>query len=234
MRIFQRVFKYLTLCILLSGMNKPGWARNTYLAVIFIAGTLALAGQLYFSIRDPSTPIAESLVHFFSFFTIITNIMATVCAATVLFGPGSQWGRFFSRASVFTAVTVYIIIVGLVYNLILRSTWQLAGIGSLLSDILHVAMPALFVLFWVIYVHKPDLKWNTLLWLIYPFFYGLYCVIFGFFTAYYPYSFMNVNALGYVHVFRNLFGLLGAFLVISLVLVGAAKLMSLSRNKKPA
>src|ERR1044071_1883578 len=91
----------------------------------FIAGTawFALIGQLYLILVNRTTTIPETLLRFFSFFTILSNIIVALSLSTLLVGPNGKWGRFFSKPSTLTAITVYITVVGAIYNGILRFLW---------------------------------------------------------------------------------------------------------------
>lgn len=64
--------------------------------------------------------VVETIIRFFSFFTILTNLLVALCFTFLLTKSSSALRSFFYRKSTLTAVTVYILIVGLVYNLILR------------------------------------------------------------------------------------------------------------------
>jgi hypothetical protein len=66
---------------------------------------------------------------------------------------------FFSKPSVTTAIAVYIFIIGLVYNIILRNLWQPQGSQKIADELLHVAVPLLYVLYWLIFAKKNPLQW---------------------------------------------------------------------------
>jgi MFS superfamily sulfate permease-like transporter len=69
----------------------------------------------------------ESLIRFFSYFTILTNTLAASVLTSAMLG---HTRTFLSRPKVQTAVAVYITIVASVYFLILRHLWQSARTGS--------------------------------------------------------------------------------------------------------
>ena len=213
-----------------SGMKNER-LRTLCLALITVAGILALTTQFCFYIHKPSAPVTENIIRYFSYFTMESNIMVTLCAAFLLLAPRSKPGTFFSSPPVFSAITVYIIIVCLVYNLVLRPLYHLKGLESGANELLHVVIPVLFVLYWAVYLPKKQLTWNVLPWLIYPLLYGIYTLIRGAFSGYYPYPFLNVVKIGYPHVMINFGFLLILFLTVSLILVFIAKL-SLKRTDK--
>jgi Co/Zn/Cd efflux system component len=53
----------------------------------------------------------------------LTNLLVAVCCTLIVLNIHS----FFTRNTVLSAVTVYICIVGLIYNVILRKQWNLQG-----------------------------------------------------------------------------------------------------------
>ena len=198
-----------------------------FLILIAITGWFALASQLYLIIQNRVVSVAETIIRFFSFFTILTNLIVAICVTVLLLKPNSKWGRWFLKPAIFTAITVYITIVGVIYNVILRFLWQPQGLQYVTDELLHTVIPLLFILFWFLYVSKTGLKYkNALPWLIYPLLYVVYTAIHGAITGFYPYPFVNVGELGYGKVLINTCGLLIAFLGLSLFLIAVAKFVS--------
>src|SRR5665647_3043722 len=88
------------------------------LSPIVILSWFALVAQFYLIIKNRIAPIPETIIRYFSFYTILTNLLVAVCFSFLLAKPKSVWGIFFSKSGVIAAITVYITIVGLVYALI--------------------------------------------------------------------------------------------------------------------
>ncbi|MHB8209187.1 Pr6Pr family membrane protein [Mucilaginibacter sp.] len=209
-----------------------GITKKVFLYIIALMGIIAIILQLYVTIINRVIPVVATLVKYFSFFTIQVNILVTACAICMLFSPKSLWGKFFSRISVISALTVYIIIVSLIYNLVLRQIWNPQGLQKFGDELLHVVMPGLFILFWIFCTSKQNLKWNVGLWLIYPLIYAAYIIIRGTLTGAYPYPFMDAGNLGYVKVFLNTGGLVIVFLSFSLLLVALGKLLAKTEDNR--
>ena len=205
--------------------------KTLFLAITAVAGATALTIQLGFAIAKTSISTTESIVRYFSYFTIQSNIFVTVCAASLLIKPQSKLGRFFSSAKVSSAITVYIIIVGLVYNIVLRKLYHLHGLERFANELLHVFLPVTFVIFWITFVPKKQLTWNVFPWLIYPLLYGIYVLIRGAFVNYYPYPFLNVLQIGYPKVMISFVVLLVLFLMVSLILVAIGKVFFKKANE---
>lgn len=198
-----------------------------YLAGIAILGWFALSAQFYLIIQNRVVSVAETIIRYFSFFTILTNFIVALCVTFLLLKPNTRWGNFFSKTATLTAITVYITIVGIVYNVILRFLWQPQGLQYVVDELLHTVIPILFILLWILFIPKPGLQYkNALPWLIYPLVYVIYTAIHGEMTGYYPYPFINIAELGYNKVLINTGGLLIAFLGLSLFFITVAKFMS--------
>jgi len=201
-----------------------------YLIILFILGWFALGSQLYLIIQNRIVSLPQTVIRYFSFFTILTNLLAAISVSCLWLKPGSRWGRFFSKPTALTAITVYIVIVGVVYNVILRFLWQPRGLQYVTDELLHTVIPGLFLLLWIFYVPQLNLEYkNAFPWLIYPLVYLIWTAIHGEMTGYYPYPFINVTELGYSRVLINCGGLFVAFLGLSLFLIASGKY--LSRNK---
>lgn len=196
-------------------------SAKIFLFVIAIAGWFALAAQLYLIILNRVTSVPETIIRYFSFFTILTNILVTTCCTVLLLKRKSKLNNFYSNAKTLTAITVYITIVGLVYNLILRFLWKPEGLQFLVDELLHTVIPLSFIFFWVFFVPKAKLQWKDIFpWLLYPFGYIIYVLIRGAFSGFYPYPFIDVTKLGYNKVLLNSGMLVVVFVIFSLLYVG--------------
>jgi len=195
-----------------------------YLAAMVIIGWFALVTQFYINMTSGISGIWELMVRYFSYFTIQTNILVAVCFTTLLLKPQSKWGRFFSRQQTLSAITVYIVIVGLIYNTILRFLWEPEGLQKIVDELLHSVIPLLVLFYWFVFTAKDRLQWkNVLPWLIYPFAYIVYVLVRGSVSGFYPYPFINTQRLGLDKVLVNSVGIAFVFICMSLLLVMIAK-----------
>src|SRR5687768_4020290 len=182
-----------------------------YMVLNAIVAWLALILQLYVMLRNAETngltPL-KATWNFFSYFTVLTNLLVAVCLSFILIKPVSSVGRFFSRPSTLAAITLYIFMVGLTYNIILRSVWAPTGLQKWVDEALHVVVPLLFVIFWLLFIPKGSLKWiHPFRWLIYPAVYLVYALLRGEFSGFHAYPFINTAELGYNRVLFNAGGL---------------------------
>jgi hypothetical protein len=206
-------------------------ASRTFLQIGTITGWFAVVFQFYLIIINRVASVPETIIRFFSFFTILTNMLVALCFIFLLLKPKPNWGKFFSRPKTLTAITVYISIVGIVYNTILRHIWNPKGLQLIVDELLHSVIPVFFILYWLIFVPKAELQWkNVFPCLIYPVVYILFVLFRGALSGFYPYPFINVNSLGFNKVLLNSGGLLIVFLGLSLLFVAIGKIIS--RNSR--
>lgn len=208
------------------------WKKNAFLfaALIAVAGFFAVVAQLYLIIVNRVTSIPETIVRFFSFYTILTNILIALCATSILMKRTSRMHLFFSRTSVLTALAVYIVVVGVVYNVVLRFLWDPQGLQYVVDELLHTVIPVLFVIFWIKEVPSANLPWRIIpKWLLYPLLYVIFILIRGEASGFYPYPFLEVIKIGYRETFLNIIFLLFFFCLVSAVFVIADRF---AKNKK--
>jgi hypothetical protein len=187
-------------------------------------GWCSLVFQFYLILANRQASVPETIIRYFTFFTILTNLLVALCFTFLLLDPHSRTGKFFSSASTLTAITTYIILVGIVYNVVLRFLWNPQGLQKLVDELLHTVNPLLFLLFWILFVPKSGLRWRAVfVWLIYPVLYIVLILLRGAGSDYYPYPFVDVTRLGYAKVFFNTSLLILFFLLISLLFVGMGK-----------
>lgn len=204
--------------------------RKLLLFIIALTGWASLIAQLVLTFQHSQTETTETLVRFFSYFTILTNTLVAVFASAQLFSKSPQ-GGFFGHANTQTAITMYITIVGLVFNLVLRGLAKEGIMQAILSDLLHSVIPLLMIAYWWRYVDGQQTSYKSIpIWLIYPAVYAIYTLLRGPFATWYPYPFMNVTKLGYPIVLRNSGILVLAFLFFSFFFVFLGKKKPIQAN----
>jgi hypothetical protein len=209
-------------------MDNAGYngAMRIYAALGALLGWFALALQLYLMlVRSPSpgAMLGEAII-FFSFFTILTNILVALVFSAATFVSTAGWGRFFCRPQVQAATAVYITIVGICYHLLLRQLWNPQGAQLLADMLLHSVMPVAYVLYWFLFASRAGLLWkDAVVWLLYPGLYLVYSLARGAVTGIYPYPFIDVNLLGYGGVLVRALGFLLVFLGTGLLAVGVGR-----------
>jgi hypothetical protein len=197
-----------------------------------LLGWFALLLQLYLMlVQSPggAREMVGTVITYFSFFTILTNfLVALIFTATVFSSetgrPVSGWREFFCRPSVQAGAAAYIAIVGIVYRLLLRQLWNPQGMQWVADVILHDVIPVGYVLYWVLFAPRTELRWKDALgWLVYPAVYAVYVLARGAVSGLYPYPFMDVKVLGYGGVLVHAAVFLLVFLGMGLLVVAVGR-----------
>lgn len=190
-------------------LNKRSKSKVLCASIVVFFTWLAILLQLYLT--------EGSVLNFFSYFTILCNFLIALSLTFSTFMSKTSAGIFFSSGSVQTATALYIFIVGLVYNLVLRGLWVLTGWQLVVDNMLHVVSPILYILYWLIFSPKEKLNWkNGIYWTIFPLCYLIYSLIRGAIVNWYPYPFLNVGNIGYEKVFVNVFAMFFLFFIVGL------------------
>lgn len=194
--------------------------------LIALLGWFALILQLYLLVRsDSPLPVLTKLVNFFSFFTILGNLLVALSLAVCLLSPRSAGAGFFSRNV--PAITLYILFVGLGYNVLLRHVWNPEGWQRVADELLHLVVPLLYVIYWLAFSPKRKLPWPAIWpWMIFPLIYLAYSMIRGALTGLYPYYFIDAGKLGYPVALRYIAVLIAAFFILALCIAGTERSMA--------
>ncbi len=207
-----------------------GPAKNTYQAIGAVIGLAALGLQFYlivFSSPETSQTSNNGVLKFFSYMTILTNILVVLSYVIPLIGRNSMFSLFFSNPTVLSGILVYIAMVGIAYNFLLAHLWDPKGTGLLADILLHYVVPCVYFIYWILFVEKKMQKFiNSFKWLIYPLIYIIFVLILGAISDYYPYPFLNVTGLGYASVFKNIFFLMIGYILLGLLVVLVDKFLS--------
>lgn len=201
--------------------------------LIALSALFSVVVQYELMIANGVTSIAETTIRFFSFFTILTNSLVAIYFVQVSYRNLKNKKLTNINFSNLTAITVYITIVGLVYQILLRQIWNPTGMQKIVDEILHSINPLLVICFWFLNIKGSLLNYRKVLtWLIYPLIYLFYVLIRGHFSNFYPYPFLNVSKLGFTQVLMNSFGMTLLFIVVSIIFIWLNRNMNNWRNKK--
>ena len=197
---------------------------RVYAAVGALLGWFALALQLYLMLVQAPAAMLGAVITYFSFFTNLTNFLVALVFTAAAVRPSAAWGQWVLRPSVQASTAVYIAIVGIVYQLLLRQLWNPQGAQWVADVLLHSVIPVGYVLYWWLFASRDKLSWkNAIGWLVYPGAYLVYTLARGAVSGLYPYPFVDVNALGYGGVLARSAGLMLVFLGMGLLIVAIAR-----------
>ncbi len=188
-----------------------------------LLGVTGIALQFYLAFTARQLPAIETIIRFFSYFTILTNLLVTVYFLVCALAPSSRLGQFGARPEVGTAVTVYILVVGVVYQTVLRGLVPLNEWGRVADNIIHGLVPLYTLGYWLWFISTKPVPVRTLpYWLLYPAAYLAYTLLHGMVAHFYPYPFVDAGALGYQQVLVNSLLVLLVILGLSLLLASVA------------
>lgn len=192
--------------------------RRNFEILGMCAGWFAVLAQLYLMLQNRETAPIESLLRFISYFTILTNTLVALLFTTRVFGADQKRLALFHRKATPMALTSFILVVGLVYQFVLRSLWAPTGLQMVVDELLHSIIPVLMYVYWLMFCSKTTVEWKRLSkWLLYPLGYVVFVLARGHFSGFYPYPFLNVLELGPGSVLLN-----SCFVLLLMLLIMAA------------
>lgn len=175
-------------------------ARIWHLATAAV-GAFALVVQLVLVISGVSVLVTEDppglgerLLHFVSYFTIQSNLVVLVSALLLARRPKKDGAGF---GVVRLAGLVGITVTGLVHWFLLRPLLELTGWSYATDKLLHLVVPTLAVIGWLLFGPRPRITLRiALLGLIWPVAWLVGTLLVGAATGWYPYPFLDVGARG--------------------------------------
>jgi hypothetical protein len=204
-----------------NDIARPG--RASYLfATLRVAIVILAVVAIVATFLDTATRATINPFNFFGYFTMQSNIITAVvlflAALTTFMGRPQTQLLVFARA----CATTYIVIVGIVYNLLLAGLEGGVSLGWA-NWVLHVAFPIYAALDWILFGDRTALPWKKL-WvvLIYPVIWIIVVIIRGATDGWVPYPFLD-PATGYGSV-----AIYCVVIFIATILVGAV-VFALSR-----
>jgi hypothetical protein len=200
-------------------------STRSALAIIAVVAWFALVLQFLLMVQraEPGT-VLHAVINYFSFFTILTNLLVAVGTTVPLLAPQSAAGRFSARPSTQSGTAVYIAIVGITYSLLLRHMWNPQGMQKIADVLLHDVVPVLYVAFWIFLVPKFTLRWSDAVrWLAFPLVYMVYTVARGLIAHWYPYYFIDIDTIGWSLALIHAAGLLLAFFGFGLLFISIGR-----------
>jgi hypothetical protein len=213
---------------------------------VAVAVIAAIVAQLNQSVTNwlaaGVTNLAITFTNFFSFFTIESNVATVVVclvgAVLLLTRKGELDPSWFTGLR--AAVVTYMVVTGVVYNLLLRGVELPQGTTVPWSnEILHVVAPLWMLLDWLFVSGARPLPWKSIWFIvIFPIVWGIYTLVRGPLTPdemqgrdyWYPYPFLNPNLSpnGYLSV--------SFYIILIAVVIGltAAGVVWVSKRRKLA
>lgn len=178
-------------------------------AVLVVTGDSVLAEQ-------EVPPLLTRLGRLVSYFTIQSNLLVAVTAVQLARDPqrDGRWWR-----PVRAAAVVGITVTGLVHFTLLRPLLDLHGSSWAADKLLHMVVPVLAVVGWLLAGPRPRAPWrDALTALVWPVAWLVWTLVVGGVTGWYPYPFLDVGAKGAGPVAVTCVGVTVLFLALAGVL----------------
>ncbi|MCX8602042.1 MULTISPECIES: Pr6Pr family membrane protein [unclassified Gilliamella] len=174
--------------------------RNIYcLIALYIFFVIGIETYTYWHIQlrpwQPKSPLGR-LEYYFSFFTVLSNILLAVSCIFLSLNP--QCDRYGFKVIRLNGL-IGVVITAIVYNLVLRKIHiPPNSIARFANESLHVIAPALAVLTWLIWGPFRRINFKVVMGSALSLLaYGVYIFVRGYYTNRYPYPFINVTRIGY-------------------------------------
>jgi len=173
--------------------------------------------------HDPTSRV----LNVFVFFTIQSNLIVgvTTLLLALKLERTSMWFRVFRLMGL-----VGITVTGIVYHVAIRAFLELDSWGLFADHLLHTVVPVLAIVGWLVFGPRGLTSVRVAaLTVLFPLVWFVFTLIRGAIIDWYPYTFIDVNTLGYLKVAINAVWI--ALLVFGLAAGATAIDGSLSRRR---
>ena len=196
----------------------------------FLIGTGAVC--LQFTQTIPSSMAAGrslllSILFFFAFFTILTNIATALCLAAQVF-PFKALAFFRDRRNS-GGVASAMMVVLITYHFMLSHLYRFEGLNLLCDRLMHYVMPTLTILWWLASATGATTWKRAPVWLVYPLIYVALVYVRWVFVGEVPYPFLDPS-MGAQKLAVSIAGMLTLFVIAAFATVAAD--MAMARLKR--
>ena len=155
----------------------------------------------------------------YGYFTIWSNTLVALITARYAWKDGD--GGLLTRPGTMAAATMYIVVVGAIYNVLLAKLNHVAGLRLVTDTVLHSVVPVTYTLWWLLLVSRRRLAWSALLpALAFPTAYCIVAMTRGALTGKYAYFFIDIDKFGLPQVLPNICGLVAFFAGLMVLVIG--------------
>jgi len=205
------------------------------IGVLRIVAALVVFATITTQITDRILNDAFDPEEYFSYFTIQSGLINIV-----VFAVGGVMALRLPRdtvlfTSVRAATLAYAVVTAGVYNLLLRGIPYEGFVGlQWPNEVLHVWIPIVIVLDWLLSPGRPALPWSTLrLALVFPIGWLVYTLVRGGVTGIYPYPFIDPATAGWGSVVIYIVALSAVIVGLVAFAVAYSRLLP-GRQARPA
>jgi hypothetical protein len=178
---------------------------------------------------------AVKSVEFFSYFTILSNMLAAAALTAPLIAPASAFSAWAERSGPRTSIATYLTITAVVYHTMLAWQWHPQGLRLVSDTILHTIVPAAYLVDLALRGGQGEAQWIVAAKaMAFPALFGAWTLVHGGLSGFYPYPFMNVAKRGYPAVVATMVEMSIAFALVALIFVALLRVRTKLALAKPA
>lgn len=199
-------------------MNTPLGAWRILIAVIACLGPGLQYGLMVYD--ETLVSAAVKSMEFFSYFTILSNLLAALALTAPLVGPVGRFAIWAEESGPRAAIATYLTITAVVYHTLLAWQWRPQGLRLVADTILHTITPAAYLLDVALRGGRGPVRWIAAAKaMVFPAVFGVWTLVHGALTGWYPYPFLNVVKRGYPAVVVTMVEMSVAFALVALIFV---------------
>jgi len=202
--------------------------RTIIAAVGFTVGLAAVVLQFALSVpvrMANGHSLPDALVFFFTFFTILTNLMLVLIYLSELAAWRwlGWWRSPVTRGMMLAAITL---VMGF-YHFILAGLWNPEGWFRVADVALHYVTPTLYIIWWLGFQPKGSLRFGNIGWMLLPPAVWLaWAMGRGAVVNEYPYPILDAHKLGYGPVTINILVVLVVLVLLFAGTIAADRFLS--------
>ncbi|KRA45619.1 Pr6Pr family membrane protein [Devosia sp. Root635] len=198
----------------------------TWLGLLFGAAGLVLQFTISMqAMLGSGRDVFGSLGAFFSYYTILTNIILVLIYLSELLPAAGL--ALFRHPVIRGMMAANIALVALYVFFVLRFLTALSDLFLLADIILHYLCPVLYLLWWLVAQKHGRLRWANLPLMLAPtLVYFLYAMARGAWVQEYPYPILNAIKLGYPQVALNAVYMTSGLAVLTLAVIALDRLLA--------
>jgi hypothetical protein len=195
-------------------------ARRVHLVVASVA-SVALVLQFWLvwqghAVLDDANPPArgERVIRFFGYFTVLSNLLVAGTSWAVALSMSPLESRL--RRVLYADALVGITVTGIVHWVLLRPLLSLEGADWWADKLLHVVVPVLAVVAWLVVGPRGRIRMHEVGWaVIPPVLWLAYTLLRGAATGFFPYPFLDAGVHGYPAVLATCAGVAALFVALA-------------------
>lgn len=214
-------------------MNGPLQAWRILIAAVACLGPALQYGLM---VHDETlVSAAVKSVEFFSYFTILANMLAAAALTAPLVAPASRLAAWSEESGPRAAIGAYLSITAVVYHTMLAWQWDPKGLRLVSDTLLHTITPIAFLADLALRGGRGLARWIAAAKaMAFPALFGAWTLLHGALSGFYPYPFMNVTKRGYPAVVLTMAEMSVAFALVALAFVALLRARSRVTTARPA